>query len=80
LPAALDTSPGPSDIPWLSHAFPLSAPVGVTAEGVRQTIMDKLPRMQIAKSLCETYYRHAAWMCVFISHALARYLALHVNL
>ena len=61
--SAFNSSPGPSDIAWLSHAFPFAAPAGVTAEHVRQTLMSKLPGMQEARALCDIYYRHAAWMC-----------------
>lgn len=64
---ALDSSSGPSDITWLSHTFPFAAPANVTAEHIRQTIMSKLPDMQEAKSLCDIYYRHAAWMCARLS-------------
>ena len=55
---------GPSDIPWLSHAFPFSAPVGVTAENVRQMVMSKLPPVEVARMLQDIYFRHAAWMYV----------------
>jgi len=58
----------PSDIPWLSHAFPFSATVGDTAENVRQMVMSKLPPVEVARMLCGIYFRHAAWLYVsFVS-------------
>ncbi|KAJ3515761.1 hypothetical protein NLJ89_g1555 [Agrocybe chaxingu] len=54
-------SPGPTDLSWLSHAFPFAAPVGKTAESVRQTIVNKLPQLAEARALSDIYYHHAAY-------------------
>ncbi|KAF8159767.1 fungal-specific transcription factor domain-containing protein [Crassisporium funariophilum] len=61
-PSNSHDSPMPSDLPWLSYAFPFATPPGKTAESVREIIMGKLPCMSVAKTLCDLYYRHAAWM------------------
>lgn len=54
----------PSDVPWVSYAFPFTPSVGKTAEDVRGSIIGLLPRASVAKNICNIYYRHAAWMCV----------------
>ncbi|KAF9443665.1 hypothetical protein P691DRAFT_737567 [Macrolepiota fuliginosa MF-IS2] len=52
----------PTDLSWLTSAFPLNT-IGVkTAIDVRSTIMGYLPNASSARKLCELYYRHAAWM------------------
>ncbi len=78
--STLNSSPGPSDIAWLSHAFPFAAPAGVTAEHVRQTLMSKFPGMQEARALCDIYYRHAAWMCACPCFSLQFWLSSHFNM
>ncbi|KAF8074745.1 hypothetical protein FPV67DRAFT_1408589 [Lyophyllum atratum] len=55
-------SPQPTDIPWLNFAFPFSPPVNKTGENVRASIIGFLPRTSIARKICDTYFRHAAWM------------------
>ncbi|KAG5645716.1 hypothetical protein DXG03_005411 [Asterophora parasitica] len=61
--ANIHDSPQPSDIPWLNYAFPFSPPVNKTAENVRGSIISLLPPTPAAaKSICDLYFRHAAWM------------------
>ncbi|PFH45910.1 hypothetical protein AMATHDRAFT_70915 [Amanita thiersii Skay4041] len=67
-----DESPNPesnmsSDDPLLQHAFPFASISSESADSVRSTIRNYLPRLVIAKKLCEIYFRHAAWMYTPIS-------------
>ncbi|KAF9460500.1 fungal-specific transcription factor domain-containing protein [Collybia nuda] len=54
--------PMPLDVPWLEYAFPFTPPVNKTAENVRGSIISFLPRASVARTVCDTYFRHAAWM------------------
>ncbi|KAJ3994298.1 fungal-specific transcription factor domain-containing protein [Lentinula boryana] len=66
-----EKSPGsdlsiPSDVPWLSYAFPFT-PASLTKDAVRNNIIALLPDPSLAQRLCELYYRHAAWMYTPVS-------------
>ncbi|KAH7873029.1 fungal-specific transcription factor domain-containing protein [Lentinula edodes] len=66
-----EKSPGsdlsiPSDVPWLSYAFPLT-PTSLNKDAVRNNIITLLPDPSSAQRLCELYYRHAAWMYTPVS-------------
>ncbi|KAG5715994.1 hypothetical protein E4T56_gene2317 [Termitomyces sp. T112] len=52
----------PTDLPWLSFAFPFSPSTIKTATTLRGSIVSFLPRPNIARRVCDTYFRHAAWM------------------
>ena len=54
----------PTEIPWLSHSFPLYAAVSETAAGIRSAVLAALPDPTRARELVEIYYKHAAWMYV----------------
>ncbi|EGO22241.1 hypothetical protein SERLADRAFT_440265 [Serpula lacrymans var. lacrymans S7.9] len=54
--------PLPSDLPWLSHAFPFSSSIAKTAEQTRGIILSLLPSSAVARHYIGIYYRHAAWM------------------
>ncbi|TFK74898.1 hypothetical protein BDN72DRAFT_758817 [Pluteus cervinus] len=58
-----------SDMSWLNHAFPLTVSVGKTPEAMtlRGSIVSFLPKDFEARQLCNTYFRHAAWMYAPIS-------------
>jgi hypothetical protein len=57
----------PADLSWLTSAFPFNT-IGVkTAMDIRSTIMGYLPNANNARKLCELYFRHAAWMHVYVS-------------
>ncbi|RDB15770.1 putative transcriptional regulatory protein C1F7.11c [Hypsizygus marmoreus] len=60
--ARSDDSPMPTDVPWLNYAFPFAPPVTKTAESVRESIIRFLPQTGVARKICDTYFRHAAWM------------------
>lgn len=52
----------PSDVPWLSHAFPFTFNIGPTAEGVRGSLIGLLPSATEAQRKADCYFEHAAWM------------------
>lgn len=57
----------PADLSWLTSAFPFNT-IGVkTAIDIRTTIMGYLPNANAARKLCDLYFRHAAWMHVYVS-------------
>ncbi|KAJ3827826.1 fungal-specific transcription factor domain-containing protein [Lentinula raphanica] len=58
----------PSDVPWLSFAFPFT-PIPSNKDAVRNSIINLLPDPSSAQRLCELYYRHAAWMYNPVSKA-----------
>ncbi|KAG6888567.1 hypothetical protein C0995_007356 [Termitomyces sp. Mi166 len=60
-------SPQPTDIPWLSFAFPFSPSAIKTAETLRGSIVTFLPRPNVARKISDIYFRHAAWMYTPIS-------------
>jgi hypothetical protein len=54
----------PPDLSWLTSAFPFNT-VGIkSALDIRTTITGYLPDANIARTLCDLYFRHASWMCV----------------
>ncbi|GLB43428.1 putative fungal specific transcription factor [Lyophyllum shimeji] len=55
-------SPQPADIPWLNFAFPFGPSVNTASQNVRESIISFLPRASLARKICDTYFRHAAWM------------------
>ncbi|KAL0567456.1 hypothetical protein V5O48_014535, partial [Marasmius crinis-equi] len=52
----------PTDIPWLSYAFPFASSANTSLESLRPSIMSLLPKANHARHLSNIYYRHAAWM------------------
>ncbi|GLB33705.1 putative fungal specific transcription factor [Lyophyllum shimeji] len=52
--------PAPSEVPWLSNAFPFG--VGGNSDKGMDILFDSLPPQPRAWSLCETYLEHATWM------------------
>ncbi|KAL0060890.1 hypothetical protein AAF712_012354 [Marasmius tenuissimus] len=52
----------PTDVPWLSYAFPFASSVNTSSESLRGSIFGQLPKPAMAKHLSDIYYRHAAWM------------------
>ncbi|KAG6810865.1 hypothetical protein H0H92_010021 [Tricholoma furcatifolium] len=71
-------SPQPTDIPWLNYAFPFTPPAIKTAETLRVSIVEFLPRpAAAARKICDIYYRHAAWM--FVIHSRQRYTPITEN-
>ncbi|KAJ7695125.1 fungal-specific transcription factor domain-containing protein [Mycena rosella] len=59
----------PTDIPWISYAFPFTANISKTGRDVRANLINLLPRTSVAQHFCEVYYRHAAWMYTPISES-----------
>jgi hypothetical protein len=60
----------PLDVAWLCRAFPFSSPVSETRQGIRESIISLLPPVSVARSWCDIYFRHAAWMCVTQHHSI----------
>ncbi|KAG6864621.1 hypothetical protein C0991_008242 [Blastosporella zonata] len=55
-------SPQPTDVPWLTFALPFTPPAIKSADALRGSIISFLPRPSAARKICDTYFRHAAWM------------------
>ncbi|KAL0580573.1 hypothetical protein V5O48_001398, partial [Marasmius crinis-equi] len=49
----------PTDIPWLSYAFPFASSANTSSESLRPSIMSLLPKANHARHLSDIYYRHA---------------------
>ncbi|EGO23157.1 hypothetical protein SERLADRAFT_471933 [Serpula lacrymans var. lacrymans S7.9] len=52
----------PSDIPWLSHAFPFASTTAKLAENTRGTLLSFLPRASTTRNIADMYYKHAAFL------------------
>ncbi|KAG5637686.1 hypothetical protein H0H81_003602 [Sphagnurus paluster] len=62
------SSPQPTSLPWLDHAFPFASPANKSTENIRGSILPYLPQtLTAAKKICDIYFRHAAWMYTPIS-------------
>ncbi|CDO73241.1 hypothetical protein BN946_scf185008.g3 [Trametes cinnabarina] len=59
----------PTDIPWLSHKFPLYTSVDEREDDIRNALFAALPDHARARSLSALYFKHAAWMYTPIPEA-----------
>ncbi|KJA18056.1 hypothetical protein HYPSUDRAFT_45638 [Hypholoma sublateritium FD-334 SS-4] len=60
--SSVHNSPEPTDPAWLSYAFPHTTAIGKSRQQTWQGLLQKLPSLEVARSLSSIYYRHAAWM------------------
>ncbi|KAI0047246.1 hypothetical protein FA95DRAFT_1559311 [Auriscalpium vulgare] len=54
--------PQPTNVPWLSHAYPFATVDPRSVAEVKSHLYSFLPDSATAQSLADVYYRHAAWM------------------
>ncbi|KZT09905.1 uncharacterized protein LAESUDRAFT_722057 [Laetiporus sulphureus 93-53] len=54
--------PLPTDIPWLSHAFPFSTSVIESIPDIRNSLISLLPELSEVRRLAALYFKHGAWM------------------
>ncbi|KAJ7579668.1 hypothetical protein C8J56DRAFT_795968 [Mycena floridula] len=51
----------PTDLPWLSHAFPFTPSIDKSSDEIRASVMQALPDRSTAMRLSQLYYQNASW-------------------
>ena len=74
--SSVHDSPEPTDPAWLSYAFPGTTAIGKSRLHTWQGLLQKLPSLEVARSLSAIYYKHAAWMFVDL---VIRFCSLRLN-